>query len=154
MNEVKLQFTDADGDVAYMRLYRTTIGETDVADLCTALQALSDAKITDVVTTVVDTEVQGTAESANPLGTAEDAIRLYMRGADGSNHHADFPAPIDTIFLDDGETVDLADSDVAALITLLETNCKTRNGLAVTVTRGRRVRRTRKTEAATNEGTV
>jgi hypothetical protein len=75
----------------------------------------------------------------------EDKLQMRFKDEDGNVHSWLVPAPLDTCFLADGETVDVEDSGVDAYISAITTLAKTKSGRdIVTFLGGRRIRRDRK----------
>lgn len=78
----------------------------------------------------------------SPYPNVEDKANFTFQDANGSIHRFQVPAPKDTIFLADGETVDPANTDVVAFVAAVIANCVTAEGNAIAFgANGTRIRR-------------
>ena len=64
---------------------------------------------------------------------AEDKVIFPAIDEDGQPHNFKVPAPIPTIFLDDGYNVDVTNADVVAYIGAVKDNAVGRNAVEITV---------------------
>ena len=76
------------------------------------------------------------SSGTGPYDSSTDKVVLEFSDASGNLHHYEVPAPLDTIFLSDGKTVDRTNSLFAAsgtgLIDTFLANVKGTNGEALT----------------------
>jgi len=116
-------FRDAKGQVAKVRII---IGaatpaaiETDAADFTTKSQAVSNAHVYQTVDPApINKRTYGTSAEYN---TVEDKMQLTFTDTVGNLHRFEIPAPKSASFLADQETVNPAQTDVAALVTAIGT---------------------------------
>lgn len=112
-----------------------TFGETvaqNVAAVLPLINALSNASFVGVGgANLVQDLAYGL--STSETDNAEDAVELAFQTANGTVSRISVPAPLDSIFLADNQTVNPANGDVAALVTqLLQTASWSGNGVAST----------------------
>lgn len=137
---IQVDYLDETGQKAVQKFFMSVIGDPeDFAGLVTVLDAISDAAITGIKVIAQDSTVVGTAVDG-PYASAEDKMLLIFQGAAGSQYQIAIPAPDETCFMADKETVDPADTAVNALITIIEADCKDPNGGALTYVSGKRTK--------------
>lgn len=147
-------FRDAKGFAANIRVYVQNDGipaneRTRGSDFATAVALLTNAALERAkgpYTTVPSPPAYGTQDV---FGSIEDKAVLTFVDADGGLHRMQVPAPKVSIFKADQETVDTANTDVAALITLVLAELKTRDGIGfISMPAGLRQRRKQRRKAS------
>jgi len=110
-----------------------------LAAIRTAIEAISAARSMRVT---IGRELMKTdTASDGPYEDVEDKACFTFVDASGGQHLVKIPCPKDTIFLEDKETVDLANLDVVAFILAMVTSAKSAAGEALTAcSTGRRIR--------------
>jgi len=139
-SEVVVNFVDLTGQKATEKFFSDTIEDAAAqAGLVAALDGVSDAAITGIIVTAADTTIVGTAADG-VYATNEDRLEMRFIGGGGAYYFIGIPAPDESIFLPDKETLDLANASVMALIASLETNAKDPNGGGLTFVDGVRIK--------------
>jgi len=127
-----VQITDVNGDTATVTVRRTYTDTTTLAILATnnaalasAIAACTNGKVTQQSATGLFDKGQISAGTAPPPASAvypsvTDGARLNFSGAAGESRALTIPAPLLSDFLSGTNTVNPADANVAALITLIE----------------------------------
>jgi hypothetical protein len=126
------QITDINGDSATATLRQsltdtsTIVAIKALADaLQTALAACTNGKVTKEAFTVLLNKAQISSGTAPPPAGAvypsvTDGARLNFSGAAGENRSITIPAPLLSDFVTGTNTVNPADANIAALITVIE----------------------------------
>lgn len=137
--EAMVKFDDETGENATMKLILDGLQDPgDFGPLVTALDGVSDAAINGLSLTAVDPADVGTTE-AGAYDSAQDKA-LFTFTSVGGQYQIAIPAPDESIFLPDKETVNPANADVVAFVDAIETNGTDPNGNALTFQSARRVR--------------
>lgn len=112
---------------------------TITAAIAAVSKAVSVARTLSFYASVSDTAAQAS------YGDNEDKAALKFKDEDGQYHVYEIPAPLSSIFLADGKTIDSANSAVLDLISVVTGTCVTKAGRAITsFVGGKRVRKDKK----------
>jgi len=115
-------FRDAKGNTVRLRCLVGTATSagliTQQGNLGPLLQACSNAHVYAITTADAPDRAYGTSAEYN---TVEDKAQLTFVGVDGSLHRYQVAAPISGAFLADQETVNPANTAIAALVTFFQT---------------------------------
>jgi len=124
-------FRDAKGQVSHLRQYviftTGTAWVTAMQTLRTDVAALSNASVTSEDEAPLANAYGATGQFQN----VEDKAVMVFQSSVGALHRYQIPAPKAAIFLADLETVDAANTDVAAWAAAVVANVFDRNGVAI-----------------------
>jgi hypothetical protein len=144
--QVEVLMADLDGQQAKTSCYLAGIDSDmsagDPATIVAAIQGISAAKVYACVGHVQDFDDIGSA-TANDY-SAEDKLKVFGISDEGQYVEASIPAPLESIFGADKESVDLTAGAGATLKAALEAAWVGPDGSAVTVLAAERTRPTRK----------
>ena len=122
----------------------TSPDDQNLEILRSAMKAISDGAFVKNRIAIMDAEASEEEAEEGDYESAEDRALFVFVDPSGSRYKLSVPAPLDTIFLGDKETVDPENEDVVAFIGAMETNAKGRAGGALTYVGGaKRVRNPR-----------
>lgn len=137
--EVMVKFDDLTGENASMKFVADGIVDpTSFSALVTVLDGISSAAINGMAFTSTDPDAVGTAADG-AYANAQDKAVFTFRSV-GGEYQIAVPAPDETIFLPDKETVDPSDAGVLAFVGAITTNSTDPNGNALTFVSARRER--------------
>lgn len=143
--QVEFLMADADSQAATTSVYvagiESDVTAGDTAALTAAIAGICAAEVYAVTNHVGDASDVGSA-TANDYGAA-DKLKVFGRSANGQDVEMSIPAPLESIFNADKETVDLTAGAGATLKTALEAAWVGPDGSAVTVLSAERARPTR-----------
>ena len=138
---VKINFSDVTGEGATMGLHFDTIVDpTSLSGLITALDGVTIAAINGLKVVAQDHTADGDDAEAGPYDTSQDKAAFNFLNSGGGPVTIEIPAPLDDIFLTDGETIDPANTDVLAFLAQVAASVRDPNGGALTFVGGRRVK--------------
>lgn len=149
-NALRQSFTwrDIKGNTARNRFYVSSGGTTATQKaaaqaVATAETAISNAAFQGANGPFTNTAVPALFPgSPATYNTVEDKAKFVFEDAGGGRHNFEVPAPVDTIFLADAETVDPANTDVVGFTSAVIANCTNQFGDAIAFfSGGIRVRR-------------
>jgi len=140
-------FRDAKGNTARVSFFVDSGGtaitqHAAAAAVITAMEALSNAIVQAYKGPATNPSIAVVYGANATFASIEDKAIFTFLTADGSTHRYQIPAPLEAIFLADGETVDPSNTAVTAFTSAVVANTVGRTGTAITFGAfGTRIRR-------------